>query len=296
MKIAITGGTGFIGKHLASFYLKEGDEVMLISRTSTGQVIEGTTTLTWDSLSNNPAQLEGVHAIINLAGESINQRWSDQAKERIVQSRLTSASAIAAIVDRLEHKPEVVVNASGMSIYGISETDTYDEYSPANVGDFLSSVVKEWEQAADSIQHTRIVKIRVGIVLGLDGGAFPTMALPYKLFVGGKIGSGRQWMSWIHIDDMVGLIDYCIRNSDISGPVNATAPSPVRNAEFGRTLAEVLHKPNLFPIPSFVFKLLFGELSTLLLDGQRVLPQVLLDHGYEFRYPHLDKALRDLYP
>lgn len=295
MKIAITGATGFIGKHLTSFYLNQGAEVIIISRSPVKQEVPGITTLTWDALHNNPEQLEGVQAIINLAGETINQRWTQKTKERIIQSRLTTAASIATAISRLENKPEVVINASGMSIYGISETETFDEYSPAHVMDFLSSVVEKWERAADGIQDTRIVKIRVGIVLGLDGGALPPMTLPYKLFVGGKVGSGRQWMSWIHVDDMVGLIDYCIRNTDITGPVNGTAPNPVRNSEFGHTLAKVLKRPNLLPVPAFAFKLIFGELSTLLLDGQRVLPQVLLDHGYVFRYPNLEDALNALY-
>jgi uncharacterized protein len=294
MKIAITGATGFIGKHLTSYYLKQGADVIIISRSSVKQEA-GITSLTWDSLHNNPEQLEGTHAIINLAGETINQRWTQKTKERIIQSRLTSAAAIASAISHLENKPQVVINASGMSIYGVSESETFDEYSPAHVMDFLSSVVEKWEQAADSIQDTRIVKIRVGIVLGLDGGALPPMALPYKLFVGGKVGSGRQWMSWIHVDDMVGLIDYCIRNTEITGPVNGTAPNPVRNSEFGHTLAKVLKRPNLIPVPAFVFKLIFGELSTLLLDGQRVLPQVLLDHGYVFRYSNLQDAFINLY-
>ncbi|TCZ74248.1 TIGR01777 family protein [Paenibacillus albiflavus] len=294
MKIAITGATGFIGKHLASFYVKQGAEVIIISRSTAKQPLDGITTLTWESLKNNPQQLEGVHAIINLAGESINQRWTASAKERIVQSRLTTAAALADIISRLQNKPEVVINASGMSIYGISESERFDERSPAHIMDFLSSVVEQWEQAADRIQDTRIIKIRVGIVLGRDGGALPPMLLPYKLFVGGRIGSGLQWMSWIHIEDMIGLIDYCIRNTDINGPVNGTAPHPVRNKDFARTIGKVMGRPNWFPVPSFIFKIVFGELSTLLLDGQCVIPQVLLDHGYKFQYSNLELALTDL--
>lgn len=292
MKIAITGATGFIGKHLTSFYVKQGAEIILISRTDFQPKQPGVHAITWDALRSQPELLEGVHAIVNLAGETINQRWTPAAKERIVQSRLTVAAAVADIVQRLEKKPKVVVNASGMSIYGISETDTFDEYRTAHVSDFLSSVVEKWEQAADQIAGTRIVKVRVGIVLGRDGGALPKMALPYKLFVGGRIGSGQQWMSWI--DDMVGLIDYCICHEDIAGPVNATAPNPVRNSEFSQTLGKVMRRPSLFPVPSFFFKLIFGELATLLLDGQRVIPRVLLDHGYPFRYADLEKALAEI--
>lgn len=295
MKIAIAGATGFIGKHLTSYYVKQGAEVILISRNDFKPQQPGVQAITWDALHAKPERLEGVHAIVNLAGETINQRWTQAAKERIVQSRLTVAANVARIVQQLANKPKVVVNASGMSIYGISETETFDEYSPAQVSDFLSSVVEKWEQAADQITGTRVVKVRVGIVLGRDGGALPKMALPYKLFVGGRIGSGRQWMSWIHIDDMVGLIDYCIRHEDIIGPVNATAPNPMRNSAFSQTLGKVMRRPSLFPVPAFFFKLLFGELATLLLDGQRVIPRVLLDHGYEFRYPELEQALAEIY-
>jgi uncharacterized protein (TIGR01777 family) len=188
----------------------------------------------------------------------------------------------------------VVINASGMSIYGTSLNDTYDERSPHHIVDFLSGIVEEWEQAADQIKGVRVVKIRIGLVIGKDGGAFPKMLLPYKLGVGGKIGSGNQWISWIHIDDMVQLIDTCIQNEQISGPVNATAPNPVTNDQFGRAIAAAWHRPHWFPLPAFMLKLMFGELSTLLLDGQKVLPHVLLNHGFEFKYPTIDQALRDL--
>ncbi|MBA2943894.1 TIGR01777 family protein [Paenibacillus sp. CGMCC 1.16610] len=293
MKIAVTGGSGFIGSRLIAYCQQHGHEMITISRSSQA-VVQGARTVTWAELQDAPEKLEGLDAIVNLAGESINQRWTAAAKQRILESRMKAAQQVAQLVERMDKKPKVVVNASGMSIYGTSETATFDERSPHHTMDFLSSVVDKWEQAADQIKGPRIVKVRVGLVLDGKEGAFPKMAFPYKLGVGGPIGSGKQWLSWIHIEDMVRLIDFCIQNEEISGPVNATAPNPVTNKQFGAQLAQALHRPNLFPLPAFVMKLAFGELSTLLLEGQKVLPHVLLQHGFHFTYRSVDKALADI--
>lgn len=295
MKIALAGGTGFIGQHLISYWLTQGHELILISRSSQQTISPKVSCLTWEQLKAAPEQLEGIDAIVNLAGESISQRWTEGAKKRILDSRLKTCANIAELVDKLNNKPSVVINASGMSIYGTSETETFTELSPPRIMDFLSSIVEKWEQAIDRIQAPRIVKVRVGLVLGTDGGALPKIALPFKLGAGGPVGSGKQWMSWIHIDDMVGLIDYCLNHDTVQGPVNATAPNPVTNAEFGRALGRALHRPYWIPAPSFAMKLVLGELSALLLEGQKVLPQALLQHGYRFRYNHIDDALRALY-
>jgi uncharacterized protein len=299
MKIVITGGTGFIGGHLIAFWLNQGHDIILVSRskrTNLPQIssAHNVQAVTWNELRSNPALAEGADAIVNLAGSSINQRWTDAGKRLILQSRVDAAAAIADLVYRLERKPQVVVNASGMSLQGNSETDKDDENIPVPIVDFLSSVVHQWEQAADRIQGPRIVKVRVGLVLGTDGGAFPKMVMPYKIGVGGPIGSGKQWLSWIHILDMVRLIDFCITNKAVQGPINATAPNPVTNAEFGSVLAKVLHRPNIFPIPGLIMKLIFGELSVLLLEGQKVLPRKLLEAGFQFQFTQLEEALRDL--
>ncbi|NOU70078.1 TIGR01777 family protein [Paenibacillus sp. LMG 31458] len=293
MKIAVTGGSGFIGKRLIVHLQQQGHEVINISR-SPRAVVEHVRTVTWDQLKTDSSAFAGLDAIVNLAGESINQRWTAAAKERIVGSRLKAAEQVAQLIERMEVKPKVVVNASGMSVYGTSETETFDERSPHQPVDFLSRVVEKWEGAADQIQGTRIVKVRVGLVLDGKEGAFPKMALPYKLGIGGPIGNGKQWLSWIHIDDMVRLIDFCIQNEAIIGPVNATAPNPVTNREFGRALAKAMRRPNLFPLPAFILKMIFGELSTLLLEGQKVLPRALLEHGFTFKYAFVDKALADI--
>lgn len=294
MKVAIAGGTGFIGRHLVKYFVHNNDTVLLISRRQTVSDSPSVSNVTWSELEANPSKLEGIDAVINLAGESINQRWTEEAKQRILHSRLDTVGRLARLLEQIEDKPHVIVNASGMSIYGTSETEVFDETSPKRLTDFLAHTVERWEEAVDRIQGIRVVKVRVGLVLGHDGGAFPKMALPYKLWVGGKIGSGRQVLSWVHIEDMIRLIDYCIEHEDISGAVNATAPNPVTNDEFGRALGRVLRRPHFFPVPAWLFKLLFGELSVLLLEGQRVIPRVLLDHGFEFKFTAIEQALAQI--
>ncbi|SFJ76890.1 TIGR01777 family oxidoreductase [Thermoflavimicrobium dichotomicum] len=295
MKIAVTGATGFIGKELTQFFLEKGYEVVGISRTSNSTQQPAVPFITWEKLESQPTLLENVDAIVNLAGESIDQRWTKTAKERILGSRLTVAERLKHVVSQLGQKPKVLVNASGISIYGISETETFDENSPACITDFLASVVEKWEEAVDQIPIDRTVKLRIGVVLGNRGGAYPKMILPYKWGVGGRVGSGRQWLSWIHIEDMVRLIEFCINNENIEGPVNATAPNPVTNDQFGRTVAQILKRPHWFPVPAALMKLIFGELSVLLLEGQRVIPKKLLDHGFQFYYPTILDAVKDLY-
>jgi uncharacterized protein (TIGR01777 family) len=294
MRIAITGGTGFIGGHLADSFIRDQVEVILISRSNKQETGRPVTRVSWDQLDRSAELLEGVDAIIHLAGESINQRWSTEAKKRILNSRIDTTTRIVQLVDRLQQKPQVVVSGSGISIYGTSESEVFDESSSARIEDFLSSVVERWEKASDQMEATRVIKLRTGIVFGMDGGALPKMILPYKLGIGGRVGNGKQWLSWIHIEDMIRLIRYCIENSEVKGPVNATAPHPVTNDEFGRTVGRVLHRPHLLPVPSFVFKVMFGELSDLLLKGQKVLPAKIMGHGFTYKYPNLESALRDL--
>ncbi|MFE5317419.1 TIGR01777 family oxidoreductase [Paenibacillus sp. NPDC056579] len=294
MKIAIAGGSGFIGQHLIRYFLERKISLILISRQRRASNHALIRNVTWSDLKSDVKVMEGTDVIVNLAGETINQRWTNAAKERILQSRLESVAQIADIVSRMEKKPEVVVNASGISIYGTSETESFVEHSEPRVMDFLSGVVQQWEEAMKQIRGTRLVKLRLGLVLGNDGGAFPRMLLPYKLGVGGRIGSGKQVMSWIHIHDLCRLIEFCIQNDDIIEQVNATAPHPVTNDEFGRTLGKVLHRPHLFPVPGFVMKLLFGELSTLILEGQKVFPYLATEYEFHYQFPYIDMALQDL--
>jgi len=303
VKIAVSGGTGFIGGHLIRHLLERGDDIVVVSRSdkpvsihtnkTAGQMTE-LRSVSWQQLEQDPSLLEGINGWVNLSGESINRRWTEQAKKEILGSRLRTTGQVADVIGRLKHKPKVVVNGSGMSIYGTSEKDIFDESSPARTVDFLTSVVDRWEKAADRIPAERIVKLRVGLVLGADGGALPPMMLPYKLFAGGRVGSGKQWLSWIHVEDMVRLITFCLDNDNMEGGVNGTGPNPVTNDQFGRVLGRSLGRPHYFPVPSFMFKLLFGELSVLLLEGQKVLPAKALHHGFRFLYPDLELALRNI--
>ncbi|WP_042164316.1 TIGR01777 family oxidoreductase [Paenibacillus gorillae] len=297
MRVAITGGTGFVGTALVKALLERQDEVWIISRTAKSpgaQAAKGLYYTTWTELAEQPSKLEGVQAIINLAGESINQRWTAAAKQRVLDSRLHATVRVARIVQELRQKPEVVINASGISAYGSSLSETFDESSPMNTTDFLSGVVRQWEKAANAIEVERLVKLRVGVVLNNKGGAFPLMALPYKLYGGGPIGSGKQWLSWIHLEDMVRLILFCLDNRKVQGPVNGSAPEPVTNEDFGRALGKAFHKPHWFPVPAFLMKTVLGEMSSLLLDGQRALPHKALELGFQFRYPDVDSAMKEL--
>ncbi|PZD94938.1 TIGR01777 family protein [Paenibacillus sambharensis] len=295
MRVAVTGGTGFIGSRLVDRLLDRGDDVWIITR-SVGHVMKRHPKLramTWDQINNGTHGVKQLDALVNLAGESINQRWTDAAKQRIMQSRLKAAAGLERLVESLEHRPMVVVNASGISYYGTSETETFTENSPQQITDFLAEVVDKWEEAADRIPTDRLVKLRVGIVLSAKGGAFPLMALPYRLFGGGRVGSGKQWISWIHIEDMLRLILFCL-DQDMTGPVNAVAPDPVTNDRFGRAIGRAMKRPHWFPVPAALMRTLFGELSVLLLEGQKCLPQAALDAGFEYRYPTIDQAMQDL--
>ncbi|GAB1157311.1 TIGR01777 family oxidoreductase [Paenibacillus illinoisensis] len=296
MKIAICGGTGFVGSALVDYWLQAGHQVHIITRKLPDLHDPGERLIyiSWEQLEERPHLLEGMDALVNLAGETLNQRWTTKAKLEIVESRVTTVSKVARLLAKLEHKPEVVVQASAMAIYGTSPSETFDESSPQKSMNFPSRVAEQWEIAADAIQDVRLVKIRVSLVLGHKRGAFPLMKLPYMLGVGGKIGSGKQWTTWIHILDIVRLIDFSIHNKEISGPVNASAPNPVTNDEFGRTVGKVYHRPHWFPVPGFLIKAVVGELSVVLLQGQRVIPQKALDHGFEFTFPTLTDALEDL--
>ncbi|ANE45386.1 hypothetical protein SY83_02530 [Paenibacillus swuensis] len=294
MKIAIAGGTGFVGGHLTEYFATRGDEVIILTRSVPAASRRDVRYLTWEDKSALTTELQGLDALINLAGSSINQRWTPKGKERILQSRLTITSKLAELTATLKPKPAAVINASAIAIYGTSETDTYNEESPARITDFLADVVRQWERAADQIPAERLVKLRLGLVLGKDGGALGKMVLPYRLGAGGRIGSGEQWHSWIHIDDLVRLVDFCIRDTSMRGPVNAVGPEPVTNDTFGRTIGQVLHRPHWLPVPSFAMKAALGELSLLLLEGQRVLPAAALAHGFSFQHPTLKSALVDL--
>lgn len=294
MNIAVSGGSGFIGSHLSAYLRQTGNRIITISRRLESSHKENRIGLTWEELDKKRGMLEGLDGWIHLSGETINQRWTKAAKQTILSSRVETTARVEKTIALLQNKPKAVICGSAIGIYGTSETETYDENSPIQAEDFLCEVVTRWEHAADAIRDVRLVKLRTGVVLGKNGGAFPKMILPYKWGLGGKIGSGRQWLSWIHIEDMVKAIDFCLRNEQISGPVNAVAPNPVTNDRFGRAVGKKLHRPHLFPVPAFLIKATFGEMSDLLLKGQKVLPQKLTNHGFAFQYSTIEAALNNL--
>ncbi len=293
MKVAIFGGSGFIGQQLALELVKRGDEVLVVSRAAR-EPVSGMSYTTWAELSEQPGQVEGFHAFVNLAGESINQLWTKRAKSRILNSRLDATRRVSELVDQLAVKPQVVVNGSGMSLYGYSEDEIFDDDSQSRLTDFLGQTVDAWERAADAINGCRIVKLRIGLVLGTSGGAFPLMMLPYRLFVGGRVGSGKQWHSWIHISDMIGIILHAIDHPNVEGSINCTGPEPVTNDRFGREIGRALGRPHWFPVPSLLMKTMLGEMSEVLLEGQRVLPSKIIAQGYTFQYPTIERAIDQL--
>ncbi|MFB5674411.1 TIGR01777 family oxidoreductase [Paenibacillus terreus] len=296
MKIAVCGGTGFIGSALTDYWLKVGHKIVIITRRPQehAKSSDQPQYVSWGELERNPQRIAGVDAVVNLSGESLNQRWTKNAKLRIIQSRADSIATLAKAIKQLNKKPEVVIQASAMSFYGTSETETFDESSPHRPTDFPSTVVEQWEAATESFQDVRLVKLRISMVLGRNKGAFPLLKLPYLMGFGGRIGSGRQWTTWIHIIDMVRIVDFCLHDRSISGAVNSSAPNPVTNDEFGRTMASVYHRPHWFPVPAFLIEAVLGEMSVMVLEGQRVIPKKLLHHGFKFQFPELKQALEDL--
>lgn len=299
MNILIAGGTGFVGKALTAYFTQNGHHMYILTRNAQKRendpYIHYVQWLTDDA--NPHEQLPSIDIIINLAGESINSgRWNETRKRAIMESRLQATHAIYELITKMNKKPQVVIQASAIGIYGTSLNDTFTERRETIGIDFLAQTVKRWEEAGRRIESlgVRTVFMRFGIILGKNGGALPRIVLPYKWFIGGTIGSGKQWMSWVHINDVIGAIDFAIRHENISGSINVTAPHPVTMEQFGKTIAKVLHRPHWLPVPSFVLKILLGEMSMLVLEGQRVIPEKLLQAGYHFSFPTIDQALANI--
>lgn len=298
MKIAIAGGSGFLGGALTEALLESGHEVFILTRGKRESGKAGLSYVQWLTEGSLPEhELAGIDAFVNLAGESLNSgRWTSERKERLLASRLAAANEATRIMGSLAQKPKVHLAASAVGFYGTSVDKTFVEGGPPG-NDFLADVVKRWEDASmKAADHgIRTVLCRFGIILDDKEGALPRIALPYKLFGGGTVGSGRQWVSWIHLDDAVAGILFALENDGVSGPVNFTAPEPVSMKDFGKTVGKVLWRPHWLPVPGFALKLLLGEMSTLVLEGQRVFPKKLLDSGYRFRFPELGPALKNIY-
>jgi len=284
VNITVTGATGFIGRHLVESLARDRHSVRALSRAA------------WDVLAGEPPaeSLTGTDAVVHLAGSPVSQRWTPWAKKDIRASRVKGTHHLITALSTLKQRPMVLVCASAIGIYGDRGDEILTEESQVGTG-FLADVCREWEREADLAESlgVRVVKLRFGIALGRKGGALEKMLPPFRAFLGGRLGSGNQWMSWIHIDDIVGLIR-CALGNPLNGVVNATAPNPVRNTEFTQVLAAVLHRPAIFPVPSAALQVLFGDMASVLLGSQRVLPKAAEAAGYSFAFPELGAALADL--
>ncbi|MBM7587101.1 uncharacterized protein (TIGR01777 family) [Bacillus pakistanensis] len=298
MRVVISGGTGFIGNALTEELISYGHEVFILTRSPEKQNdSEKVHHIQWVKDGAKPEkELVNIDAFINLAGESINSgRWTAKRKQRILESRIEATREMIRLVKIIQ--PHTFIHASAIGYYQPSKLITHTETSQDIANDFLAQTVKRWEEEASEAINlgVRTVYTRFGIILGKEDGALPRIAIPYKLFAGGTIGSGEQWASWIHLKDTVRAIRFTLETNDIQGPVNITAPSPVTMKELGQILAKVINRPHWFPTPSFVIKAVLGEMSTLVLEGQKVIPSVLMDHGFSFMYPSLEKALVNIY-
>ncbi|MDM5317949.1 TIGR01777 family oxidoreductase [Fictibacillus sp. b24] len=295
--ILVSGGTGFIGKHITQL-MQSTYKIFILTRNPENKPKQKNVTyIEWLTPHSTPEkELPRIDAVINLAGESINGRWTDEKKQTILNSRLKATESLLNLAEKLPEPPSVWVNASAIGYYGTSETEVFTEDTETHGTDFLAEVVKAWETKAKGAESLgcRTIYTRFGLVLGRDGGVLPQLSLPYRFFAGGTVGSGEQWVSWVHVEDLANLIKAAIENEQYSGPVNVTAPHPVTMKEFGQVTGDVMHRPHWLPAPSIAFKLLFGEMSMLILKGQQVLPDKALNNGFQFTYPHLKGALHDL--
>ncbi|MEQ1871984.1 MAG: TIGR01777 family oxidoreductase [Vicinamibacterales bacterium] len=300
-RIVIAGGSGFLGQPLARHLAAAGHEVVLLSRTP-GASTDPIRRVMWTpDGSTGPwaKELDGAQAVINLAGESIaGQRWSDARKRQILDSRIFATRSLVRAIDAAHQPPSVLVSGSAVGVYGPCGDEPVTELTPHG-RDFLAGVCAQWEAEANRTQsdETRVVVLRTGLALARDGGALPPMLLPFWFGAGGPVGSGRQYWPWIHRDDWLSMVQFAIETPTISGPLNATAPTPLPNREFARALGRAMHRPAFMPAPAFALTLLLGEMAdALVLSGQRALPAKAVRAGFAFKYSDLPSALVDLFP
>jgi uncharacterized protein (TIGR01777 family) len=301
MQIVVTGGTGTIGRRLVYHLLQFGHVVTVVSRQPykpanlPAKIIfaswDGKTTEGWGSL------VDGADAVVNLAGAGIaDETWTDARKKEIEESRVNAGQAVVEAIRAASARPKVLIQASAVGYYGVQNNDKVitEDHPPAN--DFLGRTCQAWEASTEAVEAlgVRRAVIRSGVVFDMQGGALPRIVFPFRLFAGGPIGSGRQWFPWIHYCDEVEAIRFLIHNEAASGPFNLTAPNPVRSRELAKAIGKVLKRPALAPAPAFAFKTMFGEMSTVLLDGQQAVPKRLQELGYAFKFLQIEAALRDL--
>jgi uncharacterized protein (TIGR01777 family) len=303
-RILITGATGFIGRPLSFELVKNGYEVVVLSRrpAKAENLFAGQVKVAeWDATTaGGCAELvDGTLAIINLVGENIGTgRWTQKKKQLILQSRLNAGSAVTEAIQSAERKPQVLIQTSGIGYYGDRGDESLDENSSDGTG-FLADVARQWEQSVSGVkvQGVRLATIRLGIVLGAHGGVISRLVPPFRFFLGGHPGSGRQWLAWVHLEDVVGVIRFLVENANCEGPFNVTAPEPILSRNFYNLLGKTMHRPAVFPMPAFALKLILGEMAAgLLLPSLRVIPKRLLEAGYKFRFPDLSVALKDILP
>lgn len=299
MKILVSGATGFIGSHLVPYLTAQGHAVTILTR-SASIVSAGSVhppSIQWDPARGvlNPQQMEGFDAVVHLAGDPIaHGRWTPEKKRRIRDSRVQGTKLLSETLAKLSRPPKVLVCASAIGYYGDRGSELVNEESPVGTG-FLAETGVAWEQAAQPAAQKgiRVVYVRIGIVLSGEGGALKMMLPPFQMGVGGILGNGRQYMSWVSLDDLVGIIHHALQTESLRGPANAVAPQPVTNREFTKTLGKVIHRPTLFPVPPFALRALFGEMAdAALLASTRVEPKRVLNSGYRFQHPQLEGALR----
>jgi len=294
MKVLITGASGLLGQALQKSFAEKGYEMLLASRKEPKDASH----IQWsiEDGFTDPEKLEGVDVVVHLAGENVSGfRWTDEKKKAIRDSRVLGTRNVVDAISKLKDKPKTFIASSAIGFYGERGNEECTESSAAG-DNFLAGVSKEWEAESRRAEDAgiRTVLLRTGIVLSKEGGALATMLTPFNLGVGGVVGSGKQWMSWISLDDEIAIINFAIENENIRGAVNAVAPNPVTNEVFTKTLGEVLYRPTFLPLPEFVVGMVFGEMGdALLLASTKVLPKRLEDAGFEFKYPNLKEAIEN---
>ena len=294
MRIVIAGGSGFIGEAVVRRLVTRGDDVAVLSR-NPAKVRVGRGVV-WDGRAQGPwsEEIANADAIVNLAGENVGEgRWTETRKRKLIGSRVSATGAIVQALRNAPPRERVFVSASAVGYYGFTHGDEELDESASRGGGFLAELVEEWEAAArESDPLVRLVLLRFGVVLAPDGGALKRLLLPFRLGVGGRVGSGEQWMSWIDRDDAVRIIEWAIDNQSARGVYNATAPAPLRNRDFTRAVGHALHRPTVMPVPAFALRLAFGEMAEeMLLGGQRVVPRRAEREGFRFEVPTLDASL-----
>lgn len=299
-RILITGGSGLIGNALAADFAGNGNEIIILSRhpETLASLPPGVRAEKWDAQTAEGwgQMADGAEAIINLAGESIGSgRWTEQRKRTIVLSRIEAGRAIVQAVEMSAIKPRVVIQSSAVGYYGPSDGNSITEKAPQG-HDFLARVALDWEASTKPVEGfgVRRVVIRTGVVLSNKGGALPKMVAPFRFLAGGRLSDGKQWFPWIHIDDEIRAIKVLIENENADGPFNLTAPFPVDNAEFSLVLGQQLKRHSYLAVPGFALRMLFGEMASVLLEGQKAIPERLLQMGFVFRFPEVRQALKDL--